>query len=160
MIKYSVVLLYLFAFCLYSCKEEETVIKAYLINDSNHNIEILFYKSGVVNLGDTLSLMPNEELLFAHMSHRGDVQIPMFGNKHIGLESDSILVVFDNSFKVTHYYTILPAALAEKHYLRESLRNIINPYSYEFTHKKRGRGRYLNIHKYYFTESDYEFAKD
>lgn len=69
-------------------------------------------------------------------------------------ELDSIIVIYNDSFKMAHY-TYSPMDFAPKYYLISSSRNLDNAESYELTRK--GSNNYMN---YYFREQDYLDAKD
>jgi len=148
-------------FLFQSCvKEHYTLYKAFLINNSSHNITVFFYKQGWVHEGDTLRLNLGDSVIIADGSMRGEINTPGFNSKHFGNPNDSIVAVFDDSFRVVHYADPpRDSLLADKYYLFSSLRNIGNPKSYEFERIKQSKHVYNNIHRYYFTEADYEFAK-
>ncbi len=158
-IKNSIIPLLLFSLLGVSCKEEITELKAHLKNNTNHKIEILHFKNGIVIPGDTIILNPGYDFIYGESSHRGEVKVPMFSTKYSISEEDSIVVIFDDKYQVVHYVNP-PSILSSRHYLYESTRNLGNRFSYEFSHKKRGTGRYINIHRYTFTEDDYNFAKE
>jgi hypothetical protein len=129
-----------------------------LYNISNHDVLILPYKSGKVEASDTIRLNQGDDVKIADGWFRGDIKIPSFLSEYFGAPGDSIIVIFDDQYSVTHY-SDAPKELSFKHYLFSSLRNIGNPESYTFNRVKDGSTR-INVHDYYFTESDYEYAKE
>lgn len=144
---------------IYSCnKEMHTNTIAYLYNHTSVPITILCYKNGIVLKEDTIHLLPRDSFLFGMGSEKGDLTIPMFSSTYSGNLNDIREVVFENEYKVEHCLNI-PPILGEKYYLIENLRNINNPNNYEFE-MVRNRKERINYHRYYFTESDYEYAKD
>lgn len=142
-----------------SIKDETTTLKSYITNSTlSAKITILFYKTGFVSSKDTLKILPGETIQFGDGWEFGDIKVPMFESEHLGGPEDSVVVIFNDSFSVTHYANT-PTDLSSKYYLFESLRNINNPLSYEFETVRIKKER-INYHYYTFTESDYEFAKD
>ncbi len=147
------------ATCCSGCiKEKTTILEAWAYNHSSHQISILFYSNGVLPEGNTISLQPNDSIRLGSASELGDVTAPGFYSDYARLASDPVYVIFDDSIQVVHYNEILDSTV--KYYPFSSNRNIRNPLSYEFTRVKSNKGYYTNMHRYYFTEADYEFAKD
>lgn len=148
----------LVTFSLYGCiKEKMTEFTAELYNATSHDIMILPYKGGVVNPTDTILLGSNQTFEIAHGTERGIKTTPGFYSTYFGSPDDSIVVVFDDAYKVTHYANT-PSSLAPKYYLSSSNRNIVNPQSYLFETHEVSRYRQWNHHKYFFAEEDYVFA--
>lgn len=142
-----------------SCiKDYNSSYTATFLNTTQHSIKILFYKGGVVYTTDTIKLIPNQQFQFANGSLRGNVTVPGFDSKYFGNSNDSIVVVFDNLYKITHY-GIAPTVLASKYYLFSSNRNIGNPKSYRFVSTAVSSHSHENDHYYDFTEQDYLDAK-
>ena len=88
----------------------------------------------------------------------GNVSVPGFTSKYFGSSDDSIIVVYDDLYKITHYANT-PSQLAPKYYLFSSLRNIGNSLSYRFVSTPISRHNNNNAHYYDFTEQDYLDAK-
>lgn len=145
----------------FSCTRESaqnTHTKATFINKSNHLIKILFYKSGFVYSSDTIKLSLNDSLLFAEGNIKGLRNAPGFISKYAGGPDDSVIVIFDNLYKVSHYANE-PIQKAAKYYLNSSLRNVVNPNSYRFVSTDFGNDSRLNEHFYTFSEQDYLDAR-
>ena len=144
---------------LFGCSKEDTTnYYAYFKNSTAHNIIILPFKSGTVNQTDTIKLFPQQQIKFAGGVHRGLVSVPGFSSQHFGGPEDSIIVTFDNTYKISHYSNT-PLQKATKYYLFVSLRNIGNPLSYRFESKSLSKHMRENNHYYEFTEQDYLDAK-
>lgn len=142
-------------------KDRYTLYKALLINPTGHKITILPYKAGQVPATDTLRLKPKDSIVIADGSQRGERNGPGFSSKYFGGPADSNVVIFDDSFRVVHYADPPPdSLLAHKYYLFSSLRNIANSKSYQLEQVRQSKHVYENIHRYYFTEADYDFARD
>jgi hypothetical protein len=155
--KYLVYSLIISLFLLSCSKEKSTQYIATLTNTTTHKITILFYKGGIVFPTDTIKLFTNQPYEIANGFDRGRSSTPGFSSKYFGGPNDSIVVVFDNIYKVSHYADA-PVNLARKYYLFSSLRNIGNPKSYRFelTEEKNGN---VKKHFYDFIEQDYLDAK-
>jgi len=147
----------LFAAC--SKTDKMTTLEAWLYNNSSHSILILPYKSGIVLASDTIRLSENDSLQYGLSSDWGDITGPGFYSEYSGGPDDSIIVIYDDIYKISHYANT-PVNLAIKYYLFDSKRNIMNPLSYEFSRIENKNESYTNMHKYRFTEQDYLDAKD
>jgi hypothetical protein len=151
-------ILILMSLSLSSCiKDKMTRIKAFWYNTTTHDITILCYKNGVVLPTDTIKILPTQNYLFGESSEMGDFKGPGFSSVHAGTSNDSVVVYFDHIYRVSHYGNE-PSSLSDKYYLYSSPRSIRNPNNYEFE-MIRDKER-VNIHRYYFTEADYEYAKE
>src|SRR5690606_25656325 len=139
-------------FCIVNgCKREVvTNYKATLYNKSTVQVVILPYKNGVVYKADTIKIKINDSFLISDGWVRGKIETPFFNNEYFEGANDSTIVVFDNIYRVAHYF-ITPMKLNPKHILHKSERNIYNSNYYEFTREGSKRKGYTNIHKYYFT---------
>jgi hypothetical protein len=113
----------------------------------------------VVRQGDIISMPPLTHFRLAIGAQKGPSSQPGFFSEHFGGLEDSIVVIFDDKYKVSHYANT-PIDTAKKYYLFSSLRNIGNPLSYEFyTTKLKHSKSVENTHVYKFTEQDYLDAK-
>jgi hypothetical protein len=139
-------------------KDYNSQYTATFVNSTSHTIKILFYKGGVVLTTDTIKLVQNQQFEFANGSRRGKLTKPGFSSNYFGNSNDSIVVIFDNMYKITHY-GFTPLQLAPKHYLFENLRNIGNPNSYRFVSTPISSHGNKNDHYYDFKEQDYLDAK-
>lgn len=155
--KYTIT--FLVVLFLNSCvKDYNSSYTATFINKTGHQISILFYKGGIVSQTDTIKLSSQQQFQFANGSQRGTINSPGFSSKYFGSGDDSIIVVFDNLYKVSHYGNT-PLLKARKYYLFDSLRNILNPKSYRFVSTPNSKNSYQNDHYYEFIEQDYLDAK-
>lgn len=103
-------------------------------------------------------IAPSEKVEIANGVDRGaDNKESGFTSNYFGSSDDSVVVVFNDSFRVTHYANT-PSNLSLKHHLNSSSRDIYIPSSYQFS-RSGTKGIYTNHHDYYFTEDDYNFAK-
>ncbi|MEO6833907.1 MAG: hypothetical protein ABI378_14655 [Chitinophagaceae bacterium] len=145
---------------LVSCfKEDSTIYRAYLENATDYGIVVLPFKNGVVLSMDTLKLIPNQTLLIAEGSDRGiQNQGGFFSNYFSNNGDDSGLIIFDNTYIVSHYGN-LPTTLARKYVLYNSTRNIFNYLSYDYTYKDINKHLREATYRYTFVDSDYQFAK-
>ncbi len=143
-----------------SCiKENSTNTYATLVNSTSHKISIWFYKSGKLTDKDSLVISPNSQFQFGQSFERGLSNGPGFGSDYFGSANDSMIVVFDNNYKIAHYYSSTPQLLRSKHYLYTSIRNIGNVYSYVLKNEHTSKHQWNNYHTYTFTEQDYLDAK-
>lgn len=153
--KYLIVSLILIP--LFSCtKDYNSRYTATLVNKTSHSIRVLFFNSGVVNQKDTIRLNANQSFEIANGSDRGTISTPGFTSNYNG---DSIWVVFDGLYRITHY-TVTPTQLYSKYYLNISNRNLTNPNSYRFVSTPISSNSNLNEHFYEFIEQDYLDAKN
>jgi len=141
-----------------SCsKEEVTLYKAILVNNSGHKIVIQPFFAGVNPSERTITLLSNQNFEIASGSDRG------FGNQgfsssYFGGPNDSVIVTFDDLYSITHYFNA-PSVLAARHYLFSNNRNIGNPASYDLQTNRLSKYQEENIFTYTFTEQDYLDAK-
>ncbi|MBL7706489.1 MAG: hypothetical protein JNM21_13170 [Taibaiella sp.] len=139
-------------------KDKMTAYKATLHNNSGADVLILPYKNGLVLSSDTIRLTNGGSIEIANGSDWGDVKVAGFSSDYFGGPNDSTIILFNDSFRVAHYANV-PATLSSKHYLFESNRNLLNPLNYEFIREKNTKGNFINVHDYYFTADDYNFAR-
>lgn len=141
------------------CEKKIPMYRATLFNPTNYNVKILFYNGGVVSANDTIFLDSNTQFLLAYGPLGRGSSSGVGRGFNSDYNGDSIIVIFDDVYKMSHYIDP-PLQLAKHYYLFESLRNIGNPYSYEYAVVKDDDGTPINDHKYYFTQQDYLDAKD
>jgi hypothetical protein len=154
--------LFIFSVLIVRCnKEDTTVYKATLVNQTSHTILIEPYKNGVVRQGDIIRLNHNSSFQIAHGAERGLIEVPFFHCEYFEInQQDSIVVVFDTIHKIIHYNYLLPSQKYSKHYLIQSNRNLNNREgSYVFNSEKKSKHNRYNTHTYTFTEQDYLDAK-
>src|SRR5215207_10131590 len=100
---------------LISCvKEPITNYYAYWKNNTTHTIEVKPFSNGFIVSENAVTLMPNSTTKVAEGSDRGISDNGGFSSKH--LNADSIHVVFDNTYTMTHYF-VTPASLSSKYFL-------------------------------------------
>ena len=112
----------IFFYCSGCIKDYRSLYTATFINTTTHSINILFYKNGSVAPADTIKLLQGQEFEFAKGSVWGNVSVPGFTSKYFGSSDDSIIVVYDDLYKITHYANT-PLQPAPKYYLFSSVRN-------------------------------------
>jgi hypothetical protein len=140
-------------------KEYMTFYTVYLVNPTQHQITLLCYKNGMVMQGDSIRMPPLTHFLFGSGAEKGANPHPGFSSEHFGGQDDSIVVIFDDKYRISHYGNI-PPDTASKFYLYSSVRNLGNISSYEFYTKERRRSKSVdNTHVYKFTEQDYLDAR-
>lgn len=141
-----------------SCtKEEMTLYSAYAKNGTGHKIEIRPYFFGSVPPAKVITILANDTKEIANGFDRGIVGNVGFNSNYLS-GSDSIIVVFDDLFKMTHYFNA-PSQLAPKHYLLSSNRNIYNKDNYAFSFVDQSKYKRESTYLYSFTEQDYLDAR-
>ncbi len=147
-----------FALLFTSChKEESTLYYAYLKNTTSHKVEIRPFFSGSIPADKVITLLANETKEIANGMDRG-IGNQGFSSSYFGGPNDSVVVLFDNLYSITHYFNT-PTTLNSKYYLFTSLRNIGNPKSYLL--EKRDISKYQRENKFTFEfkEQDYLDAR-
>lgn len=139
-------------------KEESTLSYAYLKNGTSHKVEFRPYFSGNVPADKIIILLSNETKEIAKAVFARGKGNHGFSSSYFGGPGDSIIVVFDDLYSITHYSST-PASVNPKHYLFTSLRNIGNPKSYDLQSRDISKYQRENIYTYTFTEQDYLDAK-
>lgn len=150
-----------------SCKKEkDTYYKAMLSNGiaeeggGDHTITILFYKDGVVQPGDTVKLGASDSVVIGEGSLPGEVEDKEFKSDHFGTVDDSIVVVFDNQWRATHYAKPQADSVIKPKvfYNFDDPHNLWNPRSYPRT-KVSSEGHSVNVYNYTFSFHDYQVAR-
>lgn len=142
-----------------SCiKEKYTTIQSFLINNTIYTIKILPYKSGAVDVGDTIKILPNQSFKFGYNHSRGLTGQGIMYSDY--WDSDSMLVFFNDSFKVVHYFGETPTNPPAKYLPKTSNRNLFNYLSFGYEQEDKSKYSRINTYTYRFEESDYEFAKN
>lgn len=139
---------------LFGCiKEYTTHSKAFWENKSSHHIVVTGYHGGVI-LKDKIDLAPGENFKVGYGTQRGK-DYDGFGFEYFN-NADSLIVTFDNTYKVVHYF-INPPNQSPKSYLFTSNRNL----GYYLSYKKESnqdKRVTSTVYTYEFTEADYQFA--
>ena len=149
-----VIITLLFCGC---AKEKNTLYHAYFKNTTAHTIEIKPYFGGVVPSEKIVLLLTNETKEIARGTDRGIVGNAGFNSQNLS-GSDSIVVVFDNLYKITHYFTA-PLTTAPRFYLLMSNRNIYNKDNYAYSYQDISKYQRESNYNYEFKEQDYLDAK-
>lgn len=145
-------------FLLSGCtKEEMTLYKAYLKNTTLHKIEVKPYFGGVVPSDKIITLLANETKEIANGFDRGIVGNAGFNSQNLS-GSDSLIVVYDNLYSITHYLNN-PASMSLKHYLFSSNRNLYNKENYVYSYQDLSRYKRESTYIYSFIEQDYLDAR-
>ena len=147
---YIGLLVFLFIGCY---KEQTTIYTADLSNTNTHSIVIRPYFSGLVPPNKVITLTANGTFQIAKGSDRGIVNNGGFDSYIFG-GSDSTVVIFDNTYSITHY-TTQPTMFAPKYYLVSSNRNLRNKDSYIYSYKDINNTRRESNYLYNFTEQDF-----
>jgi hypothetical protein len=138
-------------------KEKITLYYAYAKNSTSHKVEIKPYFSGSIPPNRVIVLMANETKEIANGFDRGIVGNAGFNSNYLS-GSDSIVVVFDNLYSITHYLN-QPGTFASKYYLYASNRNIYNKDNYAYTYEDLSKYKRKSQYVYEFKEQDYLDAK-
>lgn len=154
-IRISHLLMSIFSGCI---TEPNTNFKATLKNDSGSKILLTPYLKGSPALDKEVYIFVNESLEIANGSDRGKVNHAGFDSQYL-TGMDSLVVIFNDSFKITHY-RINPETPSANHYLNEDFRNLFNYLNYEYSIDDRSRGKRVAYYNYVFTEQDYLDAKN
>jgi hypothetical protein len=147
-----------FFLCAAACtKEEITIYRAFIKNITVHQVKIIPYSQGTAPVSKHILLNPGDSLKVADGSDRGIVNHGGFHSDYLA-GSDSIIVVFDNLYPVSHYITT-PPSFAEKYYLYSSIRYIANYLSWEYSYRDISRYKREALYLYKFTEEDYLYSQ-
>ena len=142
-------------------KEDEGSTRAdvYIRNNSTHNIEIRPYNGGDVYQDRIIQLSPGGLKTISGLFKSGKQLIGSGDVSDYFATADSVVVVFDGSYRITHYKNT-PASPALKHYIFSSTRNLYNYHSYESTIMEETETfiHYQFIYK--FNDQDYLDAKN
>ena len=139
-------------------KEEMTNHYAKWVNSTSHIIEIRPFIGGILQNDKIVTLLPDSIMLIGKGSIRGINEIGTgFYSDYVNY-SDSIQVIFDNQYKITHYVQS-PLNFAPKYYIYTSEENILNIKSYEGTIVDDDKHRRTIHYSYTFTEQHFLDAK-
>ena len=138
-------------------KEKITLYHANLKNNTTHKIEIKPYFNGTTSIDKIVTLMPNETHEIANGFDRGIVGNAGFTSRTFS-GSDSIIVIFDNIYSITHYFNS-PVFLSKKFYFLTSNRNIYNKDNYLYSYNDLSKNKRESNYVYEFIDQDYLDAK-
>lgn len=151
-------LIWILLLTLFSCnKEKTTYASGFWVNSTSHYIEVRPVSKGLVVSQNILRLMPGQKLQVGGASFRGILDHQLFDNEYFS-DADSVLVIYDSTFVVSHYF-VTPSSVRPKHHLRLSSRNIINQANYDFKYEDDSKHKRQTFSTYTFTEQDYLDAK-
>ena len=158
--KISILITFCVIFLSGCIKEKSTYYEAKIINNSGVAVEIVPYKSGVPNYSKKIALNNYDSFIVAQGTDRGIVNHAGFSSEYFS-NVDFLIVKFNDFDSIFHYIN-LPESIPDeqKYYEYSNDRNVLNMYSYQYSHKDVSKGRREAYYIYTFTESDYEFAKD
>lgn len=148
--------LLLCAFIVGCIKEKITISNTQFENTTSHVIKVDGYRNGQIQSESSFVLNANESKQVFHLNNRGIGSGLTFGGYNQPL--DSFVVVFDNSYRISHYKPTL-IGTNTKRYLYSSKRNIYNDSSYipNLVSDKKYKREW--DFKYAFIEQDYLDAK-
>ncbi len=133
-----------------------TNFQNYLINQSGHKVSISPYWQGKVKETSITTLQIGEIKMVSEYSERG-----ILGgggvNANYATEADSILVLFDDSVKVMHFFDTVSNS-SSKYLLISSDRNLANLYSYDMVIEDKSDKERLIKYTFIITEEDYLYA--
>lgn len=138
-------------------KEEVTLYTAQIENTTSHYLVVMPYFSGFVPPNKIITINPGQTVEIGHGTNRGIVDNAGFFSDYLS-GSDSIIVVFDNQYQITHYFEV-PTLMNPKHYLYLSLRNLYNKDNYFYTFSDISKNRRESNYLYKFIEQDYIDSK-
>ncbi len=137
-----------------SCiKEQSTNYYTYLKNTTSHKIEVQPFFGGSIRTDKVIILLAGETKQIAIGTDRGIVGNAGFNSQQLS-GSDSIVVVFNNLYKITHYFTT-PTGFSPKYYVLSSPRNLYNKDNYIYTYQDLSKYQRQSDYNYLFIEQDY-----
>lgn len=137
-----------------SCKKDSVTLSNTIFNNTtSHQISVVCYKNGAVYQESSFNLNPNESKSVFTLNNRGIGNGLSFGEYYRTV--DSIVVIFDNIYKIAHYKPNLIGTNFKK-YLFSSTRNIFNDSNYIRNIIKDEKYRREWDFKYSFVEQDYQ----
>jgi hypothetical protein len=138
-------------------KEKSTFYQAYIKNATSHQVKIVPFFSGTTNSNKIILLAAGDSVLVGHGVDWGKVDHAGFNSEYFS-GSDSIVVSFDNSYSISHYFNT-PSLFSTKYYLYSSLRNLGNYLSWLYSFHDESKYSRRAFYLYRFTEQDYLDAR-
>jgi hypothetical protein len=132
-------------------KENTTNYVATIKNNTTHSIEIRPYFGGVSPIEKRINLGSGEAVEVGRGTDRGK------GSQGFSFNfgaPDSMVVVFDGVFKISHYVNT-PINLASRYYLYTSIRNLMNYKSYDYKIIDDSKHEMNVSYTYSFVEQDF-----
>jgi hypothetical protein len=147
------ILISILVVCLLSgCEIEDTTnYVATIKNNTTHNIEIRPYFAGVSPTEKRINLGYGETFEVGNGTDRGK------GSAGFSFKfgaPDSMVVIFDGTFSISHYVNT-PVNLANRHYLYNSTRNLMNYKSYDYKIIDDSKHEMDVTYTYSFLEQDF-----
>lgn len=141
-----------------SCiKDYVSNTETFLINNTNHVIEIYPYTGGFTHPSNKVIIYPNQRISVLKENVRGKSLNPIYGTTLQPF--DSTVVVFDTIYSVSHRSFRDSSALCSKCIAFSSNRNISNEDNYTGTVTKNHKKFLKGYYEFSFTEEDYNFAR-
>ena len=137
------------------CAEESTYTVSKLKNNTNKNMDILFFQNG--SISKHFSINPNSEITVLDLNNRGKGVGLSFPNVEISF-LDSAKVTFDSTKKSVHF-SRLHKFDSSRVIFFESNRNIFNEGNYTRVITSETKHRISNEYFFEFTEQDFLNAK-
>lgn len=158
--KNTLLILITISFACLSCGKTEITqgigTHATLYNQSGVSVRYIPYNSGVPDDRYTVDIMHNDSLFMGNNHDKGNGKNPGFSSPYLS-GGDSIQILYDNKYIVTHIANIPDSLLKNHHLPFLNERHIGNPKNYIWWFVEETRQLY---HEYYFTEEDYEYAQE
>ncbi|MBL7706492.1 MAG: hypothetical protein JNM21_13185 [Taibaiella sp.] len=150
----SLILITIFSSCI---KDYVSNTETFLINNTNHVIEIYPYTGGFTDPNSKIIIYPNERISVYKDNVWGKSLKPNYGT--LLQPYDSVVIAFDTIYRVAHRSFRDSATLCSKCIAFSSNRNISNEESYIETVTKNHKKYLQGYYEYIFTEDDYNFAR-
>ncbi|NOT51978.1 MAG: hypothetical protein HOP10_11960 [Chitinophagaceae bacterium] len=150
-------LLLLFILITGCTKEKITIYNAYVKNTTAHQIKVVPYFSGVIDNSKILLLNAGDSINIGNGFDRGIINHGGFNSVYIS-GSDSNIVIFDNTYSITHYGQT-PSSFSIKYYLHTSPRNLRNYLNWYYTAEDPSKNRREAFYLFRFIEQDYLDAR-
>jgi hypothetical protein len=149
---------FLFLLCNSCNKQGSTRDIGIFDNITSHSIKVNAYLNGTIVPSSSFELLPNQSKEVFSFNLRGLSTGSLTFGRVKTLETDSFVVIFDDTYKIAHYRFNFEGNNLKK-YLITSVRNIYNDASYFQTLISSSKYFRFWEAKYKFTEQDYLDAK-
>lgn len=156
--KNFLVLIFCFS-CMSSCiKDYKSTTYVKIKNNTLHKIDFKPYISGNLDSAKFFSLSPGSEITIENQNTWGKANEPIaFGEYYYGL--DSVVVTWNDVYDVVYLGNDYVTGSKKIEY-NDSINNFFHIKGYEKKHIKNHKKFSIWDLVFYFTEADYEFAKD
>jgi len=140
---------------LLACSEETTFTVSKLKNETNKQVNIIFYQNN--NIASEYNVGPNDEIIVSDVNNRGKGVGLTFPNLELS-NFDSAIITFDYIKKSIHFSQLHRFDSIRVLYF-ENNRNIFNEANFTRVVTSQTRHRINNEYTYIFSEQDYLNAK-